>query len=824
MVRRRHTLRRPFRGDRVYARPAHGRPSRPSRTRNGLRLARSNGPRMRPRRKVSVTSIVTTPPEEVPSRPGVRLVVIGVIVVLLFAVMVLRLWTLQVIDQKTYAAAVKTNQVRMVTVPAPRGLIVDQAGTVLVGNQVQNELVLSRVEATQDPSIIGRLATLVGKPAATIRAAITNNQYSPYQPVPILDPATTAVVQYVEAHQSEYPGVSIQQVTQRYYPTGGTTAAQVLGYVGPITASELKTHPGYSQQSQIGKTGLEQQYEKYLRGKHGQQALSVNATGTVVGSLTQQKPSQGDTLQTHLTLGLQKAVQGALAGVIAADRKTLGSPATNGAAVVMDAQTGAVLAMASYPSYNLTTWVGGISTSAYHALTSSCTTATSGCPLNNYAIDGLYTPGSTFKLATSTAALQRGLITPTTTIDDTGVFRMKTHGFKTCTGRCTFYDATAADAGIVTIRAAITRSDDFFFYTLGVQFYKTAAKYGVDALQTTAHSLGFGSLTGIDLPGEVQGRVDGKTERLKLHKTTPTAYPNTFWYPATALEVAFGQGGTVLTPIEMAQAYSTFADHGVKHQPEIGADILTPTGKLVKKIAPKVTGQVKYTPGNWTAMLQGFYGVTHTPTGTAYGIFQQYSHVPSTYAIAGKTGTATVNKTTKAHPPNAWFVGFGPLTPPAGQPEYVVVAAVNEAGYGDQAAAPAVANIFNYLYAHPAPNTPTPPKVTPGTTPASSTAAKGSTTTTTAPGHGTTTTTTTTPGHATTTPPGQATTTTTTTTTPRRTSTTTTAVPPTTRRTTTPATTPATTGSAGATAAAATHGRAASAAAAFGSSAGRSPP
>ncbi|MGH9082224.1 MAG: penicillin-binding transpeptidase domain-containing protein, partial [Acidimicrobiales bacterium] len=645
-----------------------------------------------------------------------------------------------------------------VTVPAPRGLIVDSSGTVLVGNQVQNELVLSRVEATQHPEIIGKLAALIRKPAITIRRDITNPKYSPYQPVPILDPATAAVVQYVDAHPSEYPGVTVQQVTQRYYPQGGTTAAQTLGYVGPITATALKTHPGYSQSSQIGKSGIEQEYEKYLRGAHGRQALSVDATGKVVGTLTQKAPSQGDTLQLHDNLGLQKALQAALANDITADRHRTTSQtgltpaAPNGAAVVMDARTGAVLATASYPTYKLTTWVGGISTSAYQALTVGCNKTTGGCPLNNYAIQGLYAPGSTFKLATATAALHDGLISPYSTADDTGIFSMKAHGYPTCTGNCTFHDATAADAGVVNVTSAITKSDDFFFYTLGVRFYHTSGKYGVNAIQDAAHQLGLGTTTGIDLPNEVKGHIDGKTERQKLHQATPTGFPNTYWYPATSLEVAFGQGATVITPIEQAQAYATFADHGIRHQPEMASDILSPGGKVLHKIAPKVTGKVPYATANWSAMLQGFVGAVNTPHGTAYGTFKSISKVPSSYIIAGKTGTATT-ATKTGRPPNAWFVGFGPTNAAPGQPEYVVAVAVAQGGYGSTGAAPAVATVFNYLYANPVSSTSTPPTATqqPSTTPPPANPPAGTPTTTTTAPPATTTAPSTTPSTTTTT-------------------------------------------------------------------------
>ena len=702
---------------------------------------------MRPRRSVNVAALVASP-EEVPARPRVRMRIVAVIVLVLFGVMVLRLWDLQVINRHQYAAAINQDSLRTVTVPAPRGLIVDRKDTVLAGNKVENEVVLSRAEAAANPAIVGKVAALCGITPAAVRAALTDLQYSPYEPVPVLQNASPALVQYLGAHQSQFPGVTVVQVTVRDYPQGGTTATQILGYAGPITATALKHHPnqGYTQTSQIGKTGVEAEEEPYLRGRAGTEQLEVTPTGTVVGVLRKTKPQQGDTVELNITAGLQRDVQQSLASDITADRThlTFGRhpAATNGAAVVLNVETGSVLALTSYPSYNLTEWVGGISTANYDRLRSGCNVVTGGCPLNDYAIQGLYTPGSTFKLATATAALKDGLIGTTTYKDDTGVFTVRAHGDPTCTSGCTFHDATAFDAGIITVRLALTESDDFFFYTLGLQFWLGRSHFGQTAIQNVAHDYGFGDVTGIDLPGELQGRVDSQPTREKLHQLTPAGYPNTSWYPGTNIEMAFGQGGTVVTPLEEAVSYATFADHGIRHQPQVVGAVVSPGGKVVKRVQPKVSGHVTLTPGDWNAMLQGFVGATHTPKGTAYYTFQQDSHVPSNFVIAGKTGTATTATSTTTRAPNAWFVGFGPVNAPT---QYVVAVAVAQGGYGATAAAPAVASIFNYLYTNPPPASlqlPTAlhqPSLSPSTsqppagTPSSTTTTTGAAPTTTTP-------------------------------------------------------------------------------------------
>ncbi len=648
--------------------------------------------RFKPRRNVNVVAMVSSP-EELTGRPQLRLNIVGVIVLVLFVVLILRLWALQVIDHSTYTAAVNANEVRTVSVPAPRGLITSSNGTILAGDQVQYQIALSRTVATQDPSAVADAAAIVGDTPTQVQSALSNSQYSPYEPVPILTGASAATVQYIETHPSDFPGLTVQQVTERTYPQGGTVAAQVLGYVGAITATELKAHSTgrYSQATQYGQSGLENEYQQYLAGKPGLKELLVNALGQTVGTRHTTPPEQGDTVVTNINLTLQRAVQSALTADVVADRSTV-DPTTGhlpaaktAAAVVMDVQTGAVLAMASYPDYKLTEWLGGISEANYSTLEASGA-------LDNYAIQGLYTPGSSFKLASATAALQTGLLGASTVFTDPG-----TYSIPTCKGYCTFHDDQPTDAGKITMPLALTESDDDYFYNIGYQFYVNAAKYGPTPIQNVANSYGMGELTGIDLPDEVQGRVDSPALRKELHQATPKAFPYDSWYAGTNLEMAFGQGETVLTPIEMAQAYSTFANGGTRYQPEVAAEITTPSGKVVKSFAPKVTGTVNLPASIYQPMLQGFEGVVATPKGTAYAIFKQYAHFSlTTFRIAGKTGSATVSTGTTKEP-DAWFIGFGPIP----NPQYVVVAAVTQGGYGDQAAAPAVVNIFNYLVKHP---------------------------------------------------------------------------------------------------------------------------
>ncbi|MHB1445152.1 MAG: penicillin-binding protein 2 [Acidimicrobiales bacterium] len=616
---------------------------------------------------------------------------VGWMITLLFVALFVRLWTLQVVTARVYQVAAQANSHRLIRTPAPRGLIFDRSGTVLAGDQAIMTVVTARDEETTHPAVVAHLAAVLGETQSQVEAALTDPRYSPYQPIPVAIKVPIRVVVYLAEHASEFPGVSVDEVSERTYPSG-PLAAQTLGYLGPITTAELTrlSSAGYTQNSLVGQTGLEASYQHWLRGKDGLEQLEVNAAGATVSTRQTRAPAPGDDLVTTLDAGLQSAVESSLAQHIHALDGTV-DPTTgrvlnpaSGAAIVMNPNDGSVLAMASFPSYNPALWNGGISQANYSALTS----ASSHDPLVNRAIQGLYTPGSTFKLATATAALNTGLILPGTVINDTGTFTIPN-----CHGGCTFHNAGYEALGPLSISKAIAASDDVFFYNLGYDFYANQGRYGPTPIQDTAAAYGLGRLTGIPLPGEARGRVDSPAVRAYLHAHYPKAFPNASWYAGDNLEMAFGQGGTVVTPIELAQAYSTFANGGTRYQPRLVAAVVKPSGRLVRTFPPKVLGHVALPASTRGPMLSGFEGAVSQPYGTAYPTFLGFPL--ARFPVAGKTGTASQT----GQYPTALFVAMAP----ANAPRYVVVVVVDQAGYGVTGAAPVARNILSYLMAHPPP-------------------------------------------------------------------------------------------------------------------------
>jgi len=610
----------------------------------------------------------------------------GLIVLAAFSAVVIRLWSLQILHSSHYRNAALIYQDRTVPLDPTRGLIMARGGQVLVGDQVLPVVTLSRDTAT--PVVIGRLAALLGETVPEVQTALNNPQASVYQPVPIAIGVSQATIVYLSEHKAMFPGVAVSFTAERTYPFGDV-AAQVLGYIGDINSQELRAleKDGYTANDVIGQSGVEASYERWLRGRPGSQVIRVDALGNPVGIVSTARPVSGDDIVLNIDLKLQDEVQSALTHQIAA-LEAQGLPAASGSAVVLDPETGAVLGMASVPTYNPSWWVGGISYAHYDLLTSKAAHD----PLLNRAIQGSWAPGSTFKLATATAALNDGMLASLGYyINDPGYYQIA----PPCRGVCTFYDNQhEAGLGPINVTTALTASNDVFFYTLGADYWYDAATYGLTPVQDVAKKYGFGHYTGIDLPDEYSGQVDSLQLRRLQFAEAPGAFLSSYYGIGDNINMAFGQGETLITPLQLAVAYGTFATGGTRYAPRVVNSIVSPSGRVLERLKPRVMGHVPLPASTSGAILAGLEGVIYASDGTAYGAFQGYRGLP----LAGKTGTATESSVAGVQP-TALFVAYGP-TPPA-KPRYVVAVVIDQAGYGAAAAAPVARQIFEYLTAHP---------------------------------------------------------------------------------------------------------------------------
>jgi penicillin-binding protein 2 len=619
--------------------------------------------------------------------PQVRLSILLVVVVCLFAALLARLWFLQVMDAPRAQAAAATNGVRLVYTQAPRGLIEDRNGHVLVGNVNEPVIEVSRLVAAQNPAMEARLAPLLGMTVPQLQKAINDLQYSPYAPVPIMPDATPAQILYIEENQALFPGVQATTMSVRTYSAMGKAAANVVGYVGQISQSEyqrLKSQ-GYQPGQQIGLAGVEAEFESYLRGVPGIQKLQVDSRGDVLASLSTTPPVPGDTLRLGIDGRIQMIAEQALEQGMAAARQTFDQTthrnftAPAGSAVVEDPNNGQVLALATNPTYDPTEFVGGISEANYQALLNNPDD-----PLLDRTIQGQYAPGSTFKLITATAGLQYGLITPTSTFDDTGSITI---------GDFVAHNDNGAAYGVITLPTAITVSSDNFFNTIGLNLWYGRSTYGDDALQNVAKAYGLAAPTGINLPNEAAGKIPTPESYLRDHQADPSVFAQAAWYPGDSDQLAIGQDEVLVTPLQLANAYATFANGGHLLVPQVAIGAANPaTGQVVQTFRTRVVHTVSLQPAWRAALLQGFTGVVNNPAGTAYADF---ANTPlAGMDIAGKTGTAQVNAPRQD---TSVFTSFAP----ASNPRFVVDAFVEDAGYGASVAAPVVREIYDGLFGLP---------------------------------------------------------------------------------------------------------------------------
>ena len=670
-----------------------------------------------------------------------RLGLVAITALSLFGALFARLWFLQIVEGETLGQQVLSNAQRVVVVPAPRGRILDRNGVVLVDNR-QSIVVAIDTQAFGDLAkdeqarVLERLSTYLnrGRPpndpltVKAIQNRLHDERFSRFRPVPVAEDLTVDQEIYFREQADRFPSVVVERQSLRQYPYG-SLAAHLLGYVGSISEEEytrLKAAGSpkpYVQSDEIGKSGVESSYEKYLRGMPGKRVYEVDRSNRVVRELGSQRrtPKQGDDLYLAIDVRVQAETEISLRQGILQRRGEQGElgyyPSEGGAAAVVDPTNGQVMAMASYPTYDPSTLVGGISCPVWRDLQGlpaegSCKTIDKeiaaipaadrpASKLVNRAIAGLYPPGSTFKLATAYASLKLGLITPETTIYDPGYFLIP--GCKGTKDDCRVSSPSAESGGIgnVNLNAALTASSDTFFYKLGNDswaLHKQQNKVGPTALQDEIAKFGIGEKTGIDVAGEKAGRLPDPDWLKNFDKQlNGKATEAGNWQSGASINLAIGQGDVLVTPLQMANAYAAFANGGTLYQPGV-IDRITPfnePGEITKSYAPKVLHKLDFDPVAYGAMKDGFAGVTQDrPNATAKGAFADFPQ--DVWPAAGKTGTAQSGTKTNRREDHSWFVGYGPASDAAAA-RYSAAVIMEHSGQGGSASAPAVRRIFQTI-------------------------------------------------------------------------------------------------------------------------------
>ncbi|MDP8967928.1 MAG: penicillin-binding transpeptidase domain-containing protein [Actinomycetota bacterium] len=660
---------------------------------------------------------------------ALRVAILGGVALALFAIVFFRLWYLQVLSGDKYLAQASSNRVRELRIQAPRGKIVDRNGKVIVRNRqaVVVELDPAKLpdeerEAAAEwgkragarlarpkgrrgdpipyPPIAGKalerryrtLGAVVGKSAKQIhREVVRSLVLVPYSSIRIKTDVEDSVLAHISERPERFPGVKVEKTYLRDYPHE-TLAAQIVGTVGEITPKQLKSprYRGVKQGTIIGTDGLERTYDRYLRGVDGVQRVQVDAFGRPVpnGELKREEPIGGQRLRLSLDLALQKTGQLALGNIGG------GRP---GAFVALDPRDGQVLGMGSHPSFDPAVLTKPFSQERYEQLLGEGGVG----PLFNRAISGRYPTGSTFKAITALAGLEKGLITPGTTIVDAGCIQV---------GEIERCNAKKQAYGPVDLSRALQVSSDIYFYTLGMNAFYNNGKRGDVVIQRYARKLGFGKPTGIDLPGEDSGVVPDRRWREERNKAEvecrkKRGIPQSAdVYAAGAagcgiadgrpynlgdtVNIAIGQGDLQATPLQLAVAYAAIQNRGRVVVPHLGLEIERANGELVQRIERDPARRIKMDEEDRQAVAEGLRRAASEAGGTSADVFAGWPHAE--LPVFGKTGTAQTSKGDQS-----WYVAYVPHP----KRPIVVAVTVERGGFGAETAAPAACRMLAKFYA-----------------------------------------------------------------------------------------------------------------------------
>ena len=579
-----------------------------------------------------------------------RLKILSGLIVLVIVLLIARLGYLQVYEGDYYAGLADGNRIRLIPSMAPRGTFYDRNGNLLVTNQPGFTVSLLPLTAPISDDVIARLSALVKVPADEIKKKV--EAHTGFDPIRIKSDVGPDIVSVIEEQKDLYPGVVIEVQAIRNY-LYKEHCAHVFGYVSEISDEELEKRKaeGYRSGDIIGKAGLEKIFDQELRGVDGGEQVEVDVTGKPVQVLGRKEPVPGNDLILTIDQKLQAAAEKAV------DEQLALIHAKAAAVVVMNPQTGEILAMVSRPAFDPNLFARGISSKDWKMLNEN-----PNYPMDDKAVTGEYPPGSTFKIITGTAALSEGKVTPQEKIFDSGHHWIIPKG-----------NSEGEALGWIDFEEALAKSDNVYFYEMG-------NRLGIDKLEKYARMFGLGEKTGINLPYEAEGLVASRAYKQKVYEED--------WYLSETFDAAIGQGFNLVTPLQAAMVMSQIASNGKRYQPYLVQKIVSQDGKTIKKFEPKLLSTLPVQPNVISLVQSGLHQVTKV--GTAALAFKGFP-----VDIAGKTGTAE-NPHGRDH---GWFVAYGPFN----NPSIVVAVLVEQGGFGSQSAVPIGKKILEAAFGIPNP-------------------------------------------------------------------------------------------------------------------------
>jgi penicillin-binding protein 2 len=590
-------------------------------------------------------------------RLGPRIAALGTMIFIVLGIVAGRLYYLQIIKHRDLAEMADRNRIRILRLPALRGLVFDRRHRPLVDTKPSFEAAIVPEDSPNLPATIAHLQKLLGVDGLQKKIDDADDQGRPdFEPVIVAEHLEWPQVVALESHQLELPGVNLQVSPQRHY-LYGSLAAHLLGYVGEVSLKDLDRLPDYRMGDEIGKFGLERSLESTLRGAAGGQEIEVDAVGRRLRLLREIPERPGDSIVMTIDLDLQRTAEAAIG-----DRA--------GALVAVDPNTGYILAMASKPAFDPNIFAEGVSSSAWRELATD-----PNHPLENRAIQGTYPPGSTFKIVDSIAALMDRSISP-----DTSFFCPGGIWFGNREYRCW----RKQGHGHIELHRAIVESCDVFFYEVG-------ERLGVDRIAAWAHALGLGRKSGIELNNERAGVIPSTEWKERRFRQR--------WYPAETLSVAIGQGYVAVTPLQLAMMTATIANGGTLYQPQFVREVDALDGSVVKQYPPIVRGELHIDPQVLDEVRAGMIGVVNAPDGTAHAA--RLDNI----VVAGKTGTAQVVKEAQGvrvkenalpmkYRDHGWFIAFAP----ADHPKIAIACIIEHSGHGGSSAGPVVKQVMEKYF------------------------------------------------------------------------------------------------------------------------------